>query len=171
MEKTYKKPWITKGILVSVKRKKKIYNKFCQAKDPERKRSLHETFKKYRNIIANLTRISKKKHYKNYFQENKNNLCKTWQGIKQIILVKKTNDKELNGLEINNTIVNGRKSIATEFNEFFGSVAKEIDKKIPKSKRTYTDYLKSRNLNSLLLNPVTKVRLKKLSTCLARRKL
>ena len=157
--------------MVSVKRKKKIYNKFCQAKDPERKRSLHETFKKYRNITANLTRISKKKHYKNYFQENKNNLCKTWQGIKQIILVKKTNDKELNGLEINNTIVNGRKSIATEFNEFFGSVAKEIDKKISKSKRTYTDYLKSRNLNSLLLNPVTKVRLKKLSTCSARRKL
>ena len=34
-------------------------------------------------------------------------------------------------------------SIATEFNEFFGSVAKEIDKKIPKSKRTYTDYLKA----------------------------
>ena len=30
-----------------------------------------------------------------------------------------------------------------------------IDKKIPKSKRSYTDYLKKRNLNSLLLNPLT----------------
>ena len=77
MQKTYKKPWITKGIWVPIEKKNKIYNKFCQAKDPERKRSLHETFKKYRNIIANLTRISKEKHYKNYFQENKNSLCKT----------------------------------------------------------------------------------------------
>ena len=93
MEKTYKKPWITKGVLVSIKNKDKIYNKFCQEKDPERKRSLHETFKKYRNIITNLTRISKEKHYKKYFQKNKNNLCKTWQGIKQIILIKKTNNK------------------------------------------------------------------------------
>ena len=52
MEKTYKKPWITKGILVSFKKKNKIYNKFWKAKEPERKISLHETFKKYRNIIA-----------------------------------------------------------------------------------------------------------------------
>ena len=88
--------------------------------------------------------------------EDKNNLCETWQGIKQIILIKKTNCKQLNGLKINNTIVNDRKSIATEFNEFFGLVAKEIDKEIPKSKRTCTDYLKSRNSNLLLLNPVTK---------------
>ena len=108
MEKTYKKLWITKGILVSIK-KNKTYNKFGQAKDPEKKRSLHETFKKYRNITANLTRIIKEKYYKNYFQENKSNLCKTWQGIKQIILIKKTNDRQLNGLKINNTIVNDRK--------------------------------------------------------------
>ena len=67
MKKTYKKPWITKGILVSIKKKNKIYNKFCQAKNPERKRSLHETLKKYRNIIANLIRINKEKHYKKYF--------------------------------------------------------------------------------------------------------
>ena len=31
----------------------------------------------------------------------------------------------------------------------------EIDNKIPKSKINYTDYLKKRNLNSLLLNAVT----------------
>ena len=45
-EKTYKKPWIRRDFLVSIKKKNKIYNKFCQAKDPNRKRSLHETLKK-----------------------------------------------------------------------------------------------------------------------------
>ena len=48
-------------------------------------------------------------------------------------------------------IINDSRSIALKFNEFFGSMAKEIDKKIPKSKRTYTDDLKNINLNSLLL--------------------
>ena len=47
MEKTYKKPWITRGIfLVSVKKKNRIYDKFCQAKDPGKEYiMLHETFK------------------------------------------------------------------------------------------------------------------------------
>ena len=132
---------------MSIKKKSKIYNKICQAKDPERKRSLHEIFKKYRNTIENLTRINIFKHYKNYFQENKNNLCKAWQDIKQIILIKNTNGKQLNGFKVNNMIFNDSKSIASEFNEVFGSVAKGIDMKILKSKRTYTDYLKNRNLN------------------------
>ena len=154
IEKTNKKPRTTRDIFVSIKKKNKVYNKFCQAKHPGRTKLSNEIFKKCRNILANLTIIIKVKHYKNYFQENKNNLCKTWQGIKQIILIKKTNNKQLNDLKVNNMIVNGSKSIASKFKEFFGSVAKEIDKKIPKSKRTYTDYLKT-NLNSLLLNPVT----------------
>ena len=116
MEKNYKKSWITRWILVSTKNKKKICNKFFQAKDPERIQSLHEIFKKYRNIIANLARTNKENYYKNYFQENKNNFCKTWQGIKQIIIMKKTNSKKLNGLKVNNIIDNDSKSIASEFN-------------------------------------------------------
>ena len=107
--------------------------------------------------MANLTRTSKGNiTEKNYIQENKNNLCKTWQGIKQIILMKKTNDIQLNGLQVNNMIVNDSISTASEFNEFLGSVAKEIDKKIPKFKRTYTEYLQNRNLNPFLPKPVTK---------------
>ena len=130
-----------------------------------------ERFRKKKIITWSIKKIQKyysKSHknkkgeiLQNYFQENKNNLCKTWQDIKQIILIKKNNNKQLNGVKINNVIINGRKSIASKFSEFFGSVAKEIDKKIPKSKRTYTDYLKNRNLNSLLLIPVTESEIEK----------
>ena len=42
----------------------------------QKKRSLPETFKKQRNIKANVTRISKEKRFKNYLSENKNFLCK-----------------------------------------------------------------------------------------------
>ena len=55
------------------------------------------------------------------------------------MLIKKTNNKQLNGLKANDMIVNDSKSIAQKFNEFFGSVAKEIDKNILESKRTYTE--------------------------------
>ena len=59
------------------------------------------------------------------------------------MLIKNTNNKQLNGLKVNNMIVNDSKSIASKFNEFSNSVAKAIDKKIPKSKRTYNEYLKN----------------------------
>ena len=35
--KTKSKPWITTGILTSIRNKNKIYNKFCKAKDQKRK--------------------------------------------------------------------------------------------------------------------------------------
>ena len=45
---------------------------------------------------------------------------------------------------MNYMIVNDSKAITSKFNEFFCSVANEIDKKIHKSKITYTDYLKKK---------------------------
>ena len=86
--KTKSKPWVTTGILISIRNKNKIYNKFCKAKYQKRKDLLHQQFKNYRNILSNLTKKSKENYYKEYFQENKNNLIKVWKGIKDIILIK-----------------------------------------------------------------------------------
>ena len=36
---------------MSVKKKNKLYNKFCLVKDPKKRKENH--YKKYRNIIAN----------------------------------------------------------------------------------------------------------------------
>ena len=72
--KTRSKPWLTSGILTSVKNKHKIYNKFCKAKDQTRKQHLQEKFKTYRNSLANSTRQSKQNYYKKHFEENKTNL-------------------------------------------------------------------------------------------------
>ena len=80
--KTKSKPWITTGILTSIRSKNKIYNKFWKAKDRKRKKDLlHQQFKNYRNILSNLTKKSKENYYKEYFQENKSNLIKVWKGM------------------------------------------------------------------------------------------
>ena len=88
--KTKSKPCITTGILTSIRNKNKTYNKLCKAKDKERKDLLYQQLKNYRNILSNLTKKSEENSYKEYFQENKNNLVKVWQGIKEMILIKKT---------------------------------------------------------------------------------
>ena len=102
-----------------------------------------------------MTKKSKENYYKEYFQENKNNLIKVWQGIKDIILIKKHNRVQPTFLKINDRLTINNKKIAEEFNIFFGTIAPKIDQKMPKSNKHFSDYLNNKNLSSLLLQPVT----------------
>ena len=111
-KKNYKirsKPWLSSGILTSIKNKNKIYNKFCKAKDQEREQHLQEKFKIYWNSLANLTRKSKHNYYKKYFEENKTNLIKVWKGIKEVILINKSNKTQPTCLKIWNKNINIKK--------------------------------------------------------------
>ena len=45
--------------------------------------------------------------------------------------------------------------MAKHFSKYFSTIAKNLDKRIPKSKKKFSDYLKNRNLTSFLLSPVT----------------
>ena len=47
------------------------------------------------------------------------------------------------------------KKMAKHSNKYFGTIAKNIDKITPKSKKKFSDYLKNQNLTSFLLSPVT----------------
>ena len=88
--KTNSRPWITKGILTSIRKKYKMHSKFLKAKDQTRKKALNQEYKTYKSLLIN-TKKSKENYYKQYFKDSKNNLTKVWKGIKEIILIKKTN--------------------------------------------------------------------------------
>ena len=68
------KPWITKGILNSIRKKNHFYSS-----------GENETNKLYRNKISTLTRSSKKLYFYNFFSNNLNNIKKTWEGINNLI--------------------------------------------------------------------------------------
>ena len=142
-----------KGILTSIKIKNKIYDKYCRAKDVARKNILHTQFKKYRNTINNLIRISKDSHYKTYFNENKRNSMKVWQGVRELINSKGENKVNPKSLTINDNLVTDKKKVASEFNDFFSTVAPKIDSKIiPTNYRFKNAFTNSNNLNFLPAN-------------------
>ena len=97
--------------MTSVKNKNKIYNEFCEAKDHARKQHLHEKFKIYRNLLANLTKPNKQYYYKKYFEENKTNLIKVWKGIKEVIVINKSNKTQPTCLKIGNKNINNKKDL------------------------------------------------------------
>ncbi len=74
-------PWLTHGLQISIKTKNKLYytfhKKLTQLKE--------KRYKKFRNKLNHLLRISEKQHIQQLFEENKNDLRRIWATIKQII--------------------------------------------------------------------------------------
>ena len=60
------KPWVTKGIIKSMSRRDNFLKKYINCKCPELKSNYHLKYKRYRNSITNLLRLSKKVYYKNF---------------------------------------------------------------------------------------------------------
>ena len=135
----------------SIKIKNKLYKQFCKATNPESRKQLHESFKNYRNLTITLTRISKEKYYKSFFEDNKKDSKKVWEGIRSINNVK--NEKSSNNISLNidNETITDDLTISTHFNNFFTSVAKTLVNKIPKTLKSFHSYLKNLNENFFFL--------------------
>ena len=82
-----------------------------------------------KNEITLLTRNSKKQFYEKYFSKNKENLRKTWQGIKEVINIKNKNFNTISCITDQNKNVTDPKMMATCFNKFYVSIAEDIIKK------------------------------------------
>ena len=155
-EKLRFKPWITKGILTSIKQRDKIHKEMIKAKNSQTKQLKLSLYKKYRNIIVDLLKKSKESHYRKYFEDNKRNCKAVWNGINEIIYSKsKANAWEPNYLLINGKAVSQPKDIAEHFNDYFTSISKELQKHIPPTKRNFPDYLKNPIAESFFLTPTT----------------
>ena len=83
------KPRVTKGIIKSIKVRDKLFKEFIRSKIPQERECKYSAFKKYRNKIIGLLKISRQSYYKNYFKENKKNSRTLWQGINEIAHSKK----------------------------------------------------------------------------------
>ena len=80
-----------------------------------------------------------------------------WKGIHDLINMKKDKtDVNKISLNLNGQNTTDLKRVADEFNSYFTSVADEIRKKIPRSKKDFKSYLRNRTRNSLFFSPITK---------------
>ena len=119
------KPWITTSILTSIKTKNRVYRKFLRTKNATTKQQLHDHFKYYRNNVTKITKASKVLHYKKFFEDNKGNLRKTWEGIKEIINISKKKKQIINNISSKNLVLNDLNHISEYFNNHFCNIAKK----------------------------------------------
>ena len=67
------KPWISKGILKSIKTKNKLFRSHCHSIDPNKKL----IYKKHLNKLTHIKNLAKRLHYEKLFLENQGNSQKT----------------------------------------------------------------------------------------------
>ena len=152
-KRTYK-PWITDGILNSINRKDKLYNKYVKTKNKTAKEELHKDYKMLRNQVNELIRLSKKNYYGKYFEKHTNNIKKIWQGIKTIVNIKSKNYNSPTSIEVGNKLVTNPIDICNNFNDYFSTIAENF---LTSSKHpilnSFDKYLTNSLENSFVFEP------------------
>ena len=87
-KKTLQKPWITSEILLEIRIRNNLFDRFCKSKNPSSKAYLYDVYKKQRNLVSQKIRNSKQKYNSKYFEENMKNAKKVWRQIKSIVSLK-----------------------------------------------------------------------------------
>lgn len=127
-----KTPWLTKGLLKSVRHKNRL---FLQAKfNP----NLKQEYKTYRNKLTNLIRISKLNYHKQILLQLKSNSRKMWSYLNNLISSNNSNNIPVS---------------ANTLNDFFTSVFKQAPNYQPDQNHTLPDsYFVAK---CLFLSPIT----------------
>ena len=68
------RPWITLGLLVSMKKRDKLSKQRAREKDSETKNEISGKYKLYRNMIVTLLKMSKTNYYSAFFLQNQGNV-------------------------------------------------------------------------------------------------
>ena len=111
---TPQKPWITKAILKSIRRKDKLYRKYRSSQTASSKRALTN----YKNKLTSIIRASKKQYYCNLLDEHKHNLKKTW-GVLNDLLGNKRKKPLSDSFVINGSVTSDSHQIADGLNDYF----------------------------------------------------
>ena len=131
------KPWVTKGIK-SIKVRDKLYKEFIRSNIPQECQYKYSAFKKYHQKLIGLLKIIRQSHYQNCFNENKKNSRALWPGINEVIYSKKAHKTNRpSSLLVYNKTVTNIQQMAEDFNQYFTSIGKNLQKSILPTKRHF----------------------------------
>jgi hypothetical protein len=158
---TPKKPWVTKGLIKSLKTKDKLYKAYVSKPTFDNKLK----YTKYRNNLNLLLRLSKKSYITIKITANKNNTKEMWKTLNNLLgRNKKTKSPDffisLNGERITDT-----NTIAESFNNFFANIGITLADKIPEPSNNVKPSTHC-NPNSLFMYPTSPDEILKITSTL-----
>ena len=139
-----KQPWITKGIMHSISKRNDLYKEALKSEN----KNMTE-YKKYRNTLTSVIRLSRKLYYSEKIDTNTNNTKSLWDTVNNLIGKKKR--KETDTFNINGHQTNDSLQIANDFNDYFTTVGSNLASNIDAGNCHFTDFIPPPCQNSLFL--------------------
>ena len=100
----------------------------------------------FRNRVNRDLKKAKRNYYTKYFEDNSQNIKKTWEGIISIINIKSTKQSIITLIKVNNNIIKNDKEIVETLNNFFVNIGPYTEKSIPVNPKIKPEnFLKDRN--------------------------
>ena len=145
------KPWVTKGLLISIKKKQKMHKTHYIKGSPIDK----ICYKTYSNVLTKVKNLAKKLYYHHKLNEYSDNPKKTWD-ILRTLLPTKSNSNMPNSLAVNDSLITDPADIAEEFNKYFADIGERLANSIYNiDPNDFLSYLKNPCLSSIYLQPVS----------------
>ena len=155
------KPWLTRAIKKSIKKKHKLYGKVLKSNYSEDNLKKYRT---YRNVLTTVLRNAKRKYYSDVFEMYKGDIAQTWKSINKLL---KSGNSKVKTSHVDKLCVdeNGSKKVVTSgkeisegFNDFFVNVGPNLAKSINGNVDdviTFKGYLSDGIIDSMFWEPVT----------------
>ena len=151
--KQQQKPWITAEILKSINQRDKMHKKWLDEKNADTKKVYHTQYKDFRNKIRDDIKASKKEYFVDFFSKNALNIKGTWNGIKSIIHISSKKKTQSHSLLVDKKLISDPKAVAEKFNDYFSSIASNLQKKIRYFGNDFSYFLKRENPNTFFIRP------------------
>ena len=147
------KPWITNGILISIKCKKKLYwSDFVNGNEVAK--LLHKI---YANKLKQIIRLAKKLYFDNQLQFHQHDSRKTWEVLRELPQKKSINNipheiyNNSNGFSISN-----QEEITSQFSQYFATIGKKLSNDVSCNlSHNFSLYLQNPVPSSMFLSPTT----------------
>ena len=151
-ERKNSKPWILPWLEDAIDRKQRLYHKFVKTPTPDN----DAMYKKLEKFCEKHVDIAKKKYYKKFFDQHKDNSRKQWQMINSLLNrgSKKSDTIKLHDDEGN--LINSPMHVATRFNDFFTNIASNLkaETRLTFDPGGFEEFLRQSSPNSMHLKPV-----------------
>ena len=152
-------PWMSRGLLVSQKRKEKLFAKKLKFPNAEN----IEKFKIYNKMYCKIRRAAKKLYYDNQFTKFTKDSKKTWSMLREIIGNKKSKEQIPAYFQHNGKIISDYLEIANGFNNFFANIGPKLASEISTSSAHFQTFMPEISSNSFRFSRISEIDI--LHTC------
>ena len=157
----FNKPWITKGLKISIKTKNKMFKLSKKNYDP----TIFNLYKNYRSLLTKLKIKAKNRYYSELAVSYGNDKSKVWRLVNEIAKRKRVAKSSVNSItDKNGCKVCDPKAIANSLNDHFSTVGKSMASKLKSNltKKNPLDYMNGDIEDQLFLLPTSTSEISKL---------